>query len=126
MMGGILGATSPNTPVATNFRFSQDILQRATQGDFDELMDGFADALDRRYAALDEAAAYLQNAKLRGRQVKDAEKDPYYLQLQEEAKEISRNLQANANTIKQVDRDPKTGALKNYGIQFLQRNDCTC
>ena len=79
-------------------------------------MDGFADALDRRYAALDEAAAYLQNAKLRGRRVKDAEKDPYYLQLQEEAKEISRNLQANANTIKQVDRDPKTGALKNYGI----------
>ena len=79
-------------------------------------MDGFADALDRRYAALDEAAAYLQNAKLRGRRVKDAEKDPYYLQLQEEAKEISRNLQANANTIKQIDRDPKTGALKNYGI----------
>ena len=50
MMGDILGATSPNTPVATNFNFSKDILQRATSGDFDQLMDGFADALDRRYA----------------------------------------------------------------------------
>tara|TARA_B100000424_G_scaffold236362_1_gene201253 strand:+ start:236 stop:2944 length:2709 start_codon:yes stop_codon:yes gene_type:complete len=116
MMGDILGATSPNTPVATNFRFSQDILQRATRGDFDELMNGFADALDRRYALQDEAASYLETQQAAGRFLKDAKLDPYYLQLEDQAKNISRNLQANANTIKQIERDPKTGALKNYGI----------
>jgi len=116
MMGDILGATSPNTPVATNFKFSQDILQRATQGDFDELMNGFADALDRRYALQDEAAAYLENQKAAGRTKKAAELDPYYLQLEDQAKNISKNLQANENTIKQLSRDPETGELKNYGI----------
>ena len=116
MMGDILGATSPNTPVATNFRFSQDILQRATRGDFDELMNGFADALDRRYALQDQAAAYLETQKAAGRTKKSAESDPFYLNLEEQAKNISTNLRANANTIKQIERDPETGALKNYGI----------
>lgn len=46
MFGDLLGATSPNTPVATNFKFSKDILTRATRGEFDVAMDGFADLLD--------------------------------------------------------------------------------
>jgi hypothetical protein len=116
MMGDILGATSPNTPVGTNFKFSQDILQRATRGDFDELMDGFADQLDRRYALQDQAAAYLQAQKKAGRTMKAAKLDPKYVRMEEEAKAISRNLQANENTIKQTVRDQKTGELKNYGI----------
>lgn len=47
MFGDLLGATSPNTPVATNFRFSQEILHRATKGDFDDQMDAFADVMDQ-------------------------------------------------------------------------------
>lgn len=116
MMADILGATSPNTPVATNFKFSKEILDRATRGDFDDLMDGFADALDRRYALQDQAAAYLKAQKAAGRTIKAAEKDPAYLALMDEAKEISRELQANRNTIKQADVDPKTGQPKNFGI----------
>jgi len=116
MMGDILGATSPNTPVGTNFKFSQDILLRATRGDFDELMNGFADQLDRRYALQDQAAAYLQEQKKAGRTIKDAKLDPKYVRMEDEAKSISRSLQANENTIKQQARDQKTGELKNYGI----------
>lgn len=112
MMADILGATSPNTPVATNFKFSKEILDRATRGDFDDLMDGFADALDRRYALQDQAAAYLKAQKAAGRTIKAAEKDPAYLALMDEAKEISQELQANRNTIKQADVDPKTGQPK--------------
>ena len=35
MMGDLLGATSPNTPVATNFRFTKDILDGFALGEFD-------------------------------------------------------------------------------------------
>ena len=116
MMGDILGATSPNTPVGTNFKFSQDILNRATRGDFDELMDGFADKLDRRYALQDDAASYLEAQREAGRSKKDAANDPEYVRMQEEAAAISRSLQAQENTIKQSSVDPKTGQPKNYGI----------
>ena len=116
MMGDILGATSPNTPVGTNFKFSQDILRRATRGDFDELMNGFADQLDRRYALQDQAAAYLQQQKKAGRTIKAAKLDPKYVRMEDEAKAISRSLQANENTIKQQARDQQTGEQKNYGI----------
>ena len=116
MMSDILGATSPNTPVATNFRFSQDILTRATRGDFDELMNGFADRLDHRYALLDQAAAYLRDQMESGRTKTSAQQDDVYIDLQDRARQISRQLQAEENTIKQTSIDPKTGKLKNYGI----------
>lgn len=45
--GDLLGATSPNTPVATNFKFSKDVLARASRGDFDEAIDQFADIMER-------------------------------------------------------------------------------
>ena len=116
MMGDILGATSPNTPVATNFNFSKDILNRFTSGDFDQKMNGFADLLDKRYAIQDKAASYLKQQKESGRTVKAAKQDFVYIGLEGESKRISRELQDNANTIKQDSVDPKTGQLKNYGI----------
>ena len=109
MMGDILGATSPNTPVATNFRFSQDILNRATRGDFDELMNGFADALDRRYALQDAAADYLQQQKAAGVTIKKAETHPKYLAMMQEAADISKSLQDKRNVIRQT-------SGKQYGI----------
>ena len=116
MMADILGATSPNTPVGTNFKFSQDILDRATRGEFDQVMNGFADALDRRYELQDQAAAYLEAQKSAGRTKKAAMQDPQYVRMQDEAKQISQRLQAEENTIKQSSVDPKTGKPKNYGI----------
>ena len=116
MMADILGATSPNTPVGTNFKFSQDILNRSTSGEFDQVMNGFADALDRRYELQDQAAAYLEAQKSAGRTKKSAMQDPQYTQMQDEAKSISQRLQAEENTIKQSSFDPKTGKPKNYGI----------
>lgn len=116
MMGDILGATSPNTPVGTNFKFSQDILNRSTRGDFDELMNGFADQLDRRYALQDQAAAYVDAQYASGRTKKAARQDPAYKAMEDEAAQISRRLQAEENTIKQSSFDPKTGKAKNYGI----------
>ena len=116
MMGDILGATSPNTPVATNFKFSKDILNRFTKGDFDQQMNGFADLLDKRYAIQDKAAAYVKQQKELGRTIKEAKKDFVYIGLEGESKRISKQLQDNANTIKQTSVDPKTGELKNYGI----------
>ena len=116
MMGDILGATSPNTPVATNFRFSQDILNRATRGDFDQLMDGFADKLDRRYALEDAAANYLQQQKASGVTIKAAKTHPKYLAMMQEAKDISSELRNADNVIRQSQIDPKTGQFKQYGI----------
>ena len=116
MMSDILGATSPNTPVSTNFKFSQDILARATRGEFDEVMNGFADALDKRYALQDEAAAYLKAEQAAGRTKKAVKTDAAYVAMEDEAKAISKRLQAEENTIKQSTFDPKTGKPKNYGI----------
>jgi hypothetical protein len=101
MMGDVLGATSPNTPVATNFRFSQDILKKATRGDFDNLMDGFADNLDRRYELEGTAAKYLEDQRAGGRTKKAASQDPEYKEMVNEAKGISSSLRDVTNTIKQ-------------------------
>lgn len=109
MAGDLLGATSPNTPVGTNWRFTQDILKRATRGDFDDAMDGFAVALDRRHALLDGAEQYLEGQRAAGRTIKAAKTDPEYTQMVDEAKAISQRLQDNVRTIKQENG-------KNYGI----------
>ena len=109
MMGDVMGATSPNTPVGTNFNFSKDILNRATRGDFDAQMDGFADLLDRRFSLEDSAAMYLNDQKAAGRTKKSASGDPEYINMVNEAKQISLDLRDATNTIKQ-----ESG--KNYGI----------
>jgi hypothetical protein len=41
LLSDLLGATSPNTPVDTNFRFSMDVMKRFVRGDFDEEMKKF-------------------------------------------------------------------------------------
>ena len=42
LLADLLGATSPNTPVDTNWQFSIDILRRFVRGDFNEDMKKFA------------------------------------------------------------------------------------
>lgn len=45
-LADLLGATSPNTPVDTNWRFSVDLLRRFVRGDFDVEMRKFVAYLD--------------------------------------------------------------------------------
>ena len=45
-LADLLGATSPNTPVDTNWRFSIDVMRRFVRGDFDAEMQKFVKYLD--------------------------------------------------------------------------------
>jgi len=45
-LADLLGATSPNTPVDTNWRFSIDVMRRFVRGDFDTEMRKFVKYLD--------------------------------------------------------------------------------
>jgi hypothetical protein len=112
MMGDLLGATSPNTPVATNFRFTKDILDGFARGEFDELMEGFADSLDKRYALEDQAAAFLEAEKATGRKAKDIKEDPAYTALIDESKNIAKELRDKRNIIKQ--RNGKQFGINSY------------
>jgi hypothetical protein len=87
MFGDLLGATSPNTPVATNFKFSRDILQRAARGDFDESIDNFADVMDRVDAA-EATMASIENAARNDPNItlKAAKASPEYKAAQAEVK----------------------------------------
>ena len=46
-LADLLGATSPNTPVDTNWRFSIDIMRRFVRGEFDADMQKFVEYLDQ-------------------------------------------------------------------------------
>lgn len=46
LLADLLGATSPNTPVDTNWRFSIDIMRRFVRGDFNADMEKFVEYLD--------------------------------------------------------------------------------
>lgn len=46
ILADLLGATSPNTPVDTNWKFSIDVLKRFARGDFDTEMKAFTQYLD--------------------------------------------------------------------------------
>ena len=46
LLADLLGATSPNTPVDTNWRFSIDVMRRFVRGDFDADMKKFVKYLD--------------------------------------------------------------------------------
>jgi hypothetical protein len=117
MMSDLLGATSPNTPVATNFNFSKQILGSFARGDFDDLMAGFADKLQRRYDLEDDAAEYLANQRAAGRTKTEAEQDAEYKSLVTEAKRISKEIQDNRNTIKQPGTESEEFPQgKNFGI----------
>jgi len=47
MLADLLGATSPNTPVDTNWKFSIDIMRRFMRGDFDEQLEKFSAFVER-------------------------------------------------------------------------------
>ncbi len=47
MLADLLGATSPNTPVDTNWKFSIDIMRRFVRGDFDEQLEKFSQFVER-------------------------------------------------------------------------------
>ena len=112
MAGDLLGATSPNTPVATNFRFTKDILDGFARGEFDEIMEGFADSLDARYALEDQAEAFLKAERATGRKVKDIKADPNYTALINESKKIGEELRDQRNIIRQ--RNGKQFGINSY------------
>jgi hypothetical protein len=112
MVGDLLGATSPNTPVATNFRFTKDILDGFARGEFDELMEGFADSLDARYALEDQAEAFLKTERAAGRKVKDIKADPTYTSLINESKKIGEELRDQRKIIRQ--RNGKQFGINSY------------
>lgn len=112
MMGDLLGATSPNTPVATNFKFTKDILDGFARGEFDELMEGFADSLDARYALQDQAEAYLKAEREAGRKAKDIKEDSTYTTLLDESKNIGEELRDQRNIIRQ--RNGKQFGINSY------------
>ena len=116
MTGDLLGATSPNTPVATNFRFTKDILDGFARGEFDELMEGFADSIDTRYALEDQAAAFLKAERAAGRKVKDIEADPTYTSLIDESKKIGQELRDQRNIIRQ--RNGKQFGINSYNAMI--------
>ena len=101
MMGDLLGATSPNTPVATNFNFSKSLLSGFARGEYDDLMQDFANKLDRRYQIEDEMRAYKLGQKELGRTMKAAEKDEAYKALQDEKADISAYFKDQSNLIRQ-------------------------
>ena len=101
MMGDLLGATSPNTPVATNFNFSKSLLSGFARGEYDDLMQDFANKLDRRYQIEDEMRAYKLGQKELGRTMKAAEQDEAYKALQDEKADISAYFKDQSNLIRQ-------------------------
>ena len=101
MMGDFLGATSPNTPVATNFNFSKSLLSGFARGEYDDLMQGFANKLDRRYQIDDELRAYELAQKELGRTMKAAKQDEAYKALQQEKADISAYFKDQSNLIRQ-------------------------
>jgi len=46
IVADLLGSTSPNTPVDTNFNFSMDVMRRFVRGDFDKEMAAFVKHVD--------------------------------------------------------------------------------
>ena len=100
MMGDLLGATSANTDVATNFNYSKELLNGFARGDYDELMAGFADKLDRKYAIEDELAQYVATQRAQGRTVKAAKEDEFYKELERQKADISAFFKDQANLIR--------------------------
>jgi len=47
LLSDLLGATSPNTPVDTNWKFSVDILERFVRGEFHKEMEAFTKYVDK-------------------------------------------------------------------------------
>ena len=100
MMGDLLGATSANTDVATNFNYSKELLNGFARGDYDELMAGFADKLDRKYAIEDELAQYVATQRAQGRTIKAAKEDEFYKELERQKADISAFFKDQANLIR--------------------------
>jgi hypothetical protein len=48
IVADLLGSTSPNTPVDTNFNFSMDVMRRFVRGDFDKEMAEFVKHVDAK------------------------------------------------------------------------------
>ena len=95
--GDLLGATSPNTPVKTNFNFSRDILQRMSKGEFDDQIDRFADGMDRIDELVSLNTAATDTAKATdGMSMKAAKLEPDYVERLDEIKAIKKQLKEDS------------------------------
>lgn len=86
LFADLLGATSPNTPVRTNWDFAVEALQGATNGDFDLLIPAWEEWVRKVDAKETQLRAYIE--PLLGTTTKKALKaDPEYQRLLGEVKE---------------------------------------
>jgi len=114
MFGDLLGATSPNTPVRTNFNFSNDILQRFSRGEFDDQIERYANSMDR-VDELDALMAGIENTakETPGMTVKVAKSSPEYKAYAAESASIKESLKEDS--IRQAAREDyvfKGGKMK--------------
>ena len=88
LFADLLGATSPNTPVRTNWDNSVEFLRRLTKGDYDKLMPKWqawvkgADDFDNRFSA------YVNEMKDRGLTMADIKRTDEYKWLAKRASEV--------------------------------------
>ena len=98
----LLGATSPNTPVRTNWEFTIEALKMASNGAYDEIMPAIGEWWAKYTAARDAAGSYLQaqlaagkkKVEVEGKKLKgggwDRQPDPVYAELLAKAAEASK------------------------------------
>lgn len=97
----LLGATSPNNPVRTNWDYAIEALRMASRGDYDHIMPAIGSWYDQYTTARDAADAYLMaqlaagktKVAVLGKKAKgggwERKPDPVYQELAERAKELS-------------------------------------
>lgn len=71
LFADLLGATSPNTPVRTNWESAVDLLRRASRGDFDEIMPKWVEWSNAIDEAETEFAAWFNGQVASGRSKAD-------------------------------------------------------
>jgi hypothetical protein len=86
LFADLLGATSPNTPVRTNWDNSIEALRLATQGSFDELMPKWIDYFSRLEQAETKLRAFFDEMRKKGMTKKAIKQLDEYRQLSAEAK----------------------------------------
>lgn len=88
LLADLLGATSPNTPVETNWQYAVDIVRRLSRGDWDEMMPKWEKWDKDREAALKELEDYVNTLLADGKTQKAIKDDEKYKSLLEKYKAL--------------------------------------
>jgi hypothetical protein len=77
-LADLLGATSPNTPVPTNWDFAVDVMKRASRGDFDSLVDSWVANVQESDAIGAEFQAWFDAQRQDGKTIKAIKESAEY------------------------------------------------